>query len=194
MGRNNTAWLLFAIALGLLVLPIWWVFAAVLAAIWHEACHYLALRICGGQAISLRAGLTGAVMEVRFSGPGQEFFCALAGPIGSLLLIFFARWLPRTAICAGFQGLYNLLPIYPLDGSRGVRCLTELFLPPEMSRKLCCWLEMLCLLALALLSIYGCFGLHLGLAPLLVGSGIICRVKIPCKPWRNSVQWGKKLQ
>ena len=192
MGRNS-AWLLFALALGLLVLPIWWVIAAVLAALWHEACHYIALRLCGGQALALRAGLTGAVMEVRFINPVQELICALAGPMGSLFLLFFAKWLPRTAICAGFQGLYNLLPIYPLDGGRGVRCLTALLFPLEWSNKVCLWLERISLLGIAFLSLYGCFALRLGLAPLFAGAGIICRIKIPCKPWRNSVQWGKKL-
>lgn len=187
MGRN-CAWLLFGLALGLLVLPIWWVIAAVIAALWHEACHYLILRLCGGQVISLKAGLSGASMEVRWLQPGQELFCALAGPFGSLVLLFFARWLPRTAICAGFQGLYNLLPIFPLDGGRAVRCLTQLVLPPIVANKACFWLEQLCLTGLILLSIYGCFGLHLGVTPLLVGVVIIWRIKSPCKPWRNSVQ------
>lgn len=193
MGRNP-AWLLFALALGLLVLPMQWVFAAVLAAIWHEACHYFAIHLSGGQASTLRAGLTGAVMEVRLSGPGQELLCALAGPIGSLFLLLLAKWLPRTAICAGFQGLYNLLPIYPLDGGRAVRCLTELCLPLEIGQQICFWLEKLCILGLVVLSVYGCFCLHLGLAPLLLGAVIIWRIKIPCKPWRNSVQWTHKFQ
>lgn len=193
MGRNS-AWLLFALALGMLVLPIWWVFAAVLAAIWHEACHYFVLRLCSGRAISLKAGLSGASMEVRGLLPAQELVCALAGPIGSLFLLLFARWLPRTSICAGFQGIYNLLPIYPLDGGRVVRCLTEAYLPFEWGQTLCLWLERLCLMGIAFLSIYGCLVLRLGIAPLLVGAGIICRVKRPCKPWRNSVQWRQKFQ
>ena len=190
---RNIPWLIFALALALLVLPIWWVLAAVLAAIWHEACHYVALRLCGGRTLGFRAGLAGAVMEVRFSGPGQELICALAGPLGSLFLLVLARWLPRTAICAGFQGLYNLLPIYPLDGGRVARCLSALCLPPEIGQKICCWLEWTCLVGLAVLSIYGCFGLGLGLLPMLVGAGIIWRTKIPCKPWRNSVQWNHKF-
>ena len=191
MGRNS-AWLFFALALGLLVLPIWWVFAAVLAAIWHEACHYFALRLCGGQAVGLRAGLSGAVMEVRSLNPAQELACVLAGPVGSLSLLIFARWLPRTAICAGFQGIYNLLPIYPLDGGRAVRCLTELVFPSRWSHMICLWLERICLFGIIFLSLYGSFALHLGLAPVIAGMAIIWRVKRPCKPWRNSVQWGKK--
>ena len=190
----KSAWLLFALALGLLVLPIWWVIAAVFAALWHEFCHYFAVRLCGGQAISLRVGLTGAVMDVRFISPVHEFFCALAGPLGSLFLLLFVKWLPRTAICAAFQGIYNLMPIYPLDGGRGVRCLSELYFTPQMGDKLCFWLERICLVGIVLLTFFACLKLHLGVAPILIGAGIICRAKIPCKPWRNSVQWEKKLQ
>ena len=188
------ALLLIALALGLLVLPIWWIFAAVMAALWHEFCHYFALRISGGRALGLRAGLRGAVMEVGFSGPGQEIICALAGPLGSLCLLCLAKWLPRTAICAGFHGLYNLMPIYPLDGGRIVRCLTERLFDQKLAEKVCKWLEIFCISGLLSVSFYGCFVLHLGIGPLLIGGGIIWRVKIPCKLWRNSVQWSHKFQ
>ena len=188
MGRNS-AWLLLLLALGLLILPIWWVLAAVLAALWHEGCHYFALRLVGGQALGVRAGLNGAVMVVRFDHPAQEIICALAGPAGSLLLLLLVRWLPRTAICGGLQGVYNLLPIFPLDGGRAVRQLSTVYLSSEKAKKLCDFMEIACISGIAVLSLYGYVTLHLGIAPLLVGAGIIWRAKIPCKPWRNSVQW-----
>ena len=191
--ERKSARLFIALALALLVLPIWWVFAAVLAAMWHEACHYLALRLCGGQALSLRAGFSGAVMEVQFSGPHQELICSLAGPLGSFSLLLFAKWLPRVAICAGFQGMYNLLPIYPLDGGRAIRCLAEVFFPLDLSCRICLWMERICLFGLIFVSLYGCLVLHLGFAPLLVGAMMICRIKRPCKPVRNSVQWDHKF-
>ena len=176
VGRN-AGWLLLGLALGLLILPIWWVAAAVLAAGWHELCHYIALRLCGRPALGIRAGLIGVVMEVRFDGPGRELLCAMAGPLGSLLLLLFTKWMPRTAICAGFQGLYNLLPIYPLDGGRILRCLTELVLPVDAGRWLCRILEMICLVGVALMSLYGCFRLHLGPSALLMGGVVIWRAK-----------------
>lgn len=187
MGHNS-AWLFLILALGLLILPIWWVAAAVLAAVWHEACHYFALRITGGLAMGLHWGLSGARMEVRFTGVGQEIICAVAGPLGSLLLLLFSRWLPRTAICAAFHGIYNLLPVYPLDGGRIVRCMAQLFLPEKWREFVCLALERLCLLGVIAVALFGSFGLHLGFGPMIVGATILWRVKRPCKPWRNSVQ------
>lgn len=189
--QRISASLLICLALGLLVLPMQWVFAAVLAAVFHEYCHYLAIRLCGGQTAGLNAGLLGARLEVRGLSTPQELVCALTGPLGSLSLLLAARWLPRTAICAGLQGLYNLLPVYPLDGGRVVRCFAELCLPPLVAVKLCAALEWVCLIGLLLLGIYGSFVLNLGLLPVLgsISLGVRAfRGKIPCKPWGNSVQ------
>ncbi len=57
---------------------------------------------------------------------GKSVICILSGPMGSLLLFLFVRWIPRIAFCGLLQGIYNLLPIYPLDGGRVVRCMLDL--------------------------------------------------------------------
>lgn len=109
----------------LLVLPLHWILAAVIAAVCHELCHMGAVYALGGRVLSFRIGPTGAVMETELDGPGRECIAALAGPAGSFLLLLFGRVLPHVAVCGLIQGAFNLLPLYPLDGGRALRCLLE---------------------------------------------------------------------
>lgn len=188
---HNLGILMLFLALAVLVLPLQWIAAAVLAGAFHELCHYVALRLCRGQVHGLSVGLFGARMRAGGLSTMQQLLCALAGPAGSFLLLVCARWMPRIAICAGFQGVYNLLPVYPLDGGRALRCFTELCLPERISRAICNWTEWLCLIGTVFLGLYGCFALHLGVFPLLGAISLMSRTfqgKIPCKPWGNSVQ------
>ena len=110
-------------AMLILLLPLRWVFAAIFAAAFHEACHVLAVYLCGGTVRRICVGNRGAVIRADALPTGKELICILAGPIGSLLLVLFVRWIPRIALCGLFHAFYNLLPIYPLDGGRALRCI-----------------------------------------------------------------------
>lgn len=121
-------------ALLLLTLPLPWLAAAAAAAAIHEAGHLLALRLLGAEASEIRVGCTGAKIHTAFSGPWREFVCAAAGPAAGLLLLPAARWLPRTALCGLAQSVYNLLPVYPLDGGRMLRCALEGMIPGKGER------------------------------------------------------------
>ncbi len=172
---------LILLALGVLILPLQWVCAMVLAAGFHELCHRVAIRLCGGSVPSLLIGIRGARMEATGLDARQELICALAGPVGGLLLLLLTRWLPRTAICAAFQSLFNLLPVYPLDGGRILRCL-------GLSGKFCDGVELFCYIGIAILGVYGTFFLRLGIFPLCVAGFVILRAKRPCKVGAFSVQ------
>ena len=113
----------------LLLLPLRWLIAAVTAGAFHECCHYLGIRAMGGNVESIVICHTGASMKTSPLDPRQELICSRAGPIGSLFLILFARFLPMTALCALIQCSFNLLPIYPLDGGRALKCLIALWRP-----------------------------------------------------------------
>lgn len=105
----------------LLVLPLRLILASMTAAVFHELCHFLALRIMGGQVYGVTIGAGGMVMDTAIMTPQAEAVCALAGPAGSFLLVLLCRRLPLLSLCALIQGCFNLLPIYPLDGGRTVR-------------------------------------------------------------------------
>lgn len=152
----------------LLTVPLDWLLGMVLAAAFHEVCHILLIRGTGGQVKSIRVGVRGAQIDTKLTGQWQELVCALAGPIGSFLLaaVIF-RLFPQCAICAGIQGIFNLLPVYPLDGGRALRCILEICRPgkgSQMGERI----EMVFLLGMTALLMAGCLFRSLGPIPFFI--------------------------
>lgn len=180
--RNNLqliitpgAWILGALML--LILPLNWLLAAGTAAFFHELCHYLALSLCAVPVFRVQISGRGAMMDTAPMGLRQEFLCALAGPLGGLFLLLFIRHIPRIAICAGVQSLFNLLPVYPLDGGRALRCLAQRYLPPDGAALLLKWTARLCLGGIVVLGLLAAIRYHLGLLPLLLAIILCIRTK-----------------
>lgn len=176
------------LALAVLLLPLRWLGAMILAAAIHECSHWAAVRLCGGQVHRLSLGLLGAEMAATGLNGWQELLCALAGPVGALLTLSLRRILPRTAICATLQSLYNLLPLYPLDGGRAVQCLCRMLFPPPMGEKICDGFQMFFRICIGIMGIYGTFFLKLGLLPMVMAAFLLVKAKIPCKSGHFSLQ------
>lgn len=184
------AWAYVFAAVLVLTLPLDWLLAAVGAAAFHEACHMLCIHVLGGRIRQVRIGIGGAAIETALPDRRRELLCALAGPAGSLLLVFSCHLFPKLAICAGVQGAFNLLPVFPLDGGRALRCGLEL-LWPQKAEKIGNWVEWGILLGLAVLSAAATLKFSLGALPLIVASALIAKVilrKRPCKRRQIGVQ------
>ena len=113
------------LSLLILTVPIQWIAASIFAAFFHEFCHIIVIRLCNCSVNSIEIGAFGAKIHTSSLSLPQEFLCALVGPCGSFLMLLFSRWIPRIALCGLVQGIFNLLPLYPMDGGRIFRCFIE---------------------------------------------------------------------
>ena len=171
-------------ALSFLIIPIQWIAAWIVASIFHEGCHYIALRLSGCRIFRIQVSLNGMVMDTDLSDKSREILCALAGPLCGLLLIIIGRWFPRVALCGIFQSVYNLIPIYPLDGGRAVSGILRKLFSEATAKGIQMWLENGVLLVFLIFGLYSALHLKLGLIPLIFAFILIMknkRGKCTCK-------------
>ena len=109
------------------------------ACLLHELGHTAAILLLGGGVRQLRLTAVGAELALDGTRPlsyGRECAAALAGPGASLLTAVLAA--RRSAyLLAGLslgQGLFNLLPVLPLDGGRALGLLLCLRLGEDTAR------------------------------------------------------------
>ena len=97
------------------------VFTAVFsAAAVHELFHLLILRLLCVPVYRITLDWAGVKIRCGAMTPGDEFLCSCAGPVGSLSLLTLGSVFPMVALFGLIQGIFNLIPIYPLDGGRMV--------------------------------------------------------------------------
>lgn len=147
-----------------------------LAAALHEAGHLLALWVLGIPVYGLELRASGAVIRAGLRGEPREAWAILAGPTVNLLLAAVGcRLVPLLSLYSLVFGLYNLLPVYPLDGGR----LCSLLLPKMLGRfgeRLWRLLHWGTLLTVAAAGIWGTCVLHLGLLPALLAGFFLLRL------------------
>lgn len=173
---NYSGGSLILAALMLLLLPLKWIIAAIFAAFIHEICHYIVIKLSGSDIIEVKFTQRGILMKTAPLSNMQELICALAGPAGGMLLFLFYRRIPRIAICAAIQGLFNLLPVYPLDGGRALRSFAVLFFSQNNAERFCRWI-MYGTSAIILLTGICCTScLKLGISPMFLSLLLLSRV------------------
>ena len=181
----------FLSALAFVLVPVQWMGAWIFAVGVHELSHYIALRLCGGSVTDITISCRGVVMETQALPLGKEAICAYAGPLCALSILLFSRYFPRTAICTLVLSAYNLLPVFPLDGGRGLGCLLRKILPEMTAVRVFSVVENTVLLGILLIALYSVFCLNLGLLPAVLAVLLLVRskgIKFPCKKCRLGLQ------
>jgi stage IV sporulation protein FB len=126
-------WLLLAALYGLGGGKLWAAF--VLSVGLHEAGHMAALAVLDCPIRRLRLTAVGAELDTAPLSYRQEALCALAGPLVNLgLFVLLRRPWPMAAALSLGLAVFNLLPVWPLDGGRALASLAVWFMTPEEGR------------------------------------------------------------
>lgn len=105
----------------------WAIFALSLL---HELGHIFMMTVFRIPILHIRIGAFGTVIETPQMVWVQELLCAIAGPSVNLIVFFVLRsYCLYAAVISLMLCLYNMLPIFPLDGGRALRALCAGLLP-----------------------------------------------------------------
>lgn len=132
-----------------------------MAAAAHELGHCLALWGLGAPVTGLRIGVLGAVLEAdsRSLSYGGELLAVLAGPSANLLCALLLTGLggARWSVLVGAHlalGIFNLLPVYPLDGGRALYLLAAWSAGPAAAEWAVRWIGAAAAVSLAAVACY----------------------------------------
>lgn len=177
-------------ALLLLTLPLDWTLGFLCAAIFHELCHILAVVLLNGKIHHIDIHISGCVMETSPFVERKQILSILAGPLGSIFLVFLYCKVPKIAVCGLFHGLYNLIPVLPLDGGRILQLILYRISPGRADNVMDLIAIASCLVfdILAIVLYAGFENCKLPLVIALVWNIKILPRKIPCKPAKIGVQ------
>ena len=175
----------------LLAVPLKFLIGWLGAVICHEMGHITAQYILGGRPGMLCIGPTGAVIEGEDLGFCKNILCVMAGPVIGAFPVLFMRSFPEFAVCAFLLTAYNLIPLYPLDGGRGLRCLMEDLFCLKNADSVCKWTEISVIIFIIGFCLWAGFIHKLGIAPVILALLTVSKArcgKISCKEGNLRVQ------
>ena len=180
----------FLAVLCILFIPLFWLFPLVIASVFHELCHILVLLLLKGKITAIRIQADGCRIDTDQIKESRQFLSILAGPLGSLSLILIGGIAPRVAVFGLIQGLYNLIPVLPMDGGRLLR-LVLYRSDPQRADSIQGWVAISICIFVDLLAIAFSVAVSGGWILLIIVFLWNLKVlpgKTPCKPGRIGVQ------
>jgi Zn-dependent protease len=150
-----------------------WIPVLLISILVHELAHAAMIGALGfGSSAIILAGMGGATYNERRARPWQDLLISAAGPASSFLLAwivtivmntvpfasrdpFLIALLPLLARANMWWGIFNLLPIGPLDGNGILRNFFRLFLNERPAFIISIWISMLVGVGIFVLSLIG---------------------------------------
>jgi stage IV sporulation protein FB len=138
-----------------------WIPVLFLSVLIHELAHAGMIAILGfGSSHVILGGMGGVTINQRRARPWQDLLISLAGPGSSFVLMFLSLWLfysfplfredrmlavlmPLLAIANKWWGLFNLVPVPPLDGGHATRDFFRMFLSERNAFLIAVWIAIL---------------------------------------------------
>lgn len=146
-----------------------WAPVLLISILFHEFGHAAMIGMLGfGSSAIVLEGMGGSTYNERRAKPWQDLLISAAGPASSFLLAFLTglmmvnvayvsrdrfliALLPMLAYWNWLWGIFNLLPIGPLDGNGILRNFFRLFLRERLAFVISIWISMLVGLAVFIL-------------------------------------------
>lgn len=178
-------WFPVYIAVLLMIIPVKLLLCIGLSIFVHELFHLIAIIMMGLPVYGITIGVFGARIISSPMDNKRELICSLAGPVGGVLLALFCYREPLAFICSIFHTIYNLLPIYPLDGGRIFLCIMSFIFPVNTGKKISIAMSYITKIGLIM-----CIGVYLFQKGVLyfLPCLIVAVIKIPCKLTSEGVQ------
>jgi len=148
-----------------------WIPVLFVSVLIHELAHAAAIGIFGfGSSHIVLGGMGGVTINQRRARPWQDLIISVAGPASSFLLWWLADWvgehvavartdrmlvalLPRLAGANFFWGIFNLIPVPPLDGGHATREFFRMFLSERNAFIIAIWIAIIVGSGVALVSL-----------------------------------------
>lgn len=148
-----------------------WAPVLLISILWHELAHAAMIGALGfGSSTIILAGMGGATYNERRARAWQDLLISAAGPASSFLLAWIATLiatnvpvaatdpflralLPLMAWANKWWGVFNLLPIGPLDGNSILRNFLRLFLADRPAFIISIWISMIAGLGIFIVSL-----------------------------------------
>ena len=149
-----------------------WAPVIFISILFHELAHAAAIAAFGyGSSQIVLEGMGGVTINERKARPWQNMVISAAGPVSSFLLAwivwqvitnvgvarrdpFLIAFLPFLLEMNVLWGKFNLLPVFPLDGSGVLRNLLMMFLSDRIAFVIAVWVSMIAGVAVALYALF----------------------------------------